>query len=425
MTNAQKILLRLSEVRSRLNEISGLEGDSFTDEIRAEAGTLQTEFADLEVRHRAAIVAEEKPEIITNNNGDAEQRERIQLRGKARLTNYLLCALSGKQVNGPELELRQAAKVDQIPLELFDVMPADVEKRADVTTAAPSSTGFNFDPIRPRIYARSVIPRLGVSMPRTQSGGFITATVSTGLDAKATAKGAKKESAAAVLTPKSTVPHRVSARLSITVEDVATIGTENFESVLRQNLMLAMSDELDRLGLNGDPSVTAAEPQGLLSQLADPTDPTAVIDFDGFVTLSANGIDGGPWAEGLGDVKLLVNADTARLAEVSFQSTSTYKGELSAGYYLRDKSGGFFASRRMPATATTIAQCLRVRMATMGMDGVDAMRLACMPTWAEIGIDDIFSDSGSGIRHFSLHNLVGDVLIEQPDAYQRVDVKIA
>ena len=53
-----KIELRLSEVRSRLNEISGLEGDALTDEVRAESGTLQIEYADLETRHRAAIVAD-------------------------------------------------------------------------------------------------------------------------------------------------------------------------------------------------------------------------------------------------------------------------------------------------------------------------------------------------------------------------------
>ena len=35
MTNAQKIAIRLSEVRERLNEIAGLEGDEFTDEVRA------------------------------------------------------------------------------------------------------------------------------------------------------------------------------------------------------------------------------------------------------------------------------------------------------------------------------------------------------------------------------------------------------
>ena len=58
MLSSQKITLRLSEIRQRLNEIAGLEGDAFTDEIRTEADTLQTEFRDLEVRHRAAIIGE-------------------------------------------------------------------------------------------------------------------------------------------------------------------------------------------------------------------------------------------------------------------------------------------------------------------------------------------------------------------------------
>ena len=32
MLNSQKISIRLSEVRQRLNELAGLEGDAFTDE---------------------------------------------------------------------------------------------------------------------------------------------------------------------------------------------------------------------------------------------------------------------------------------------------------------------------------------------------------------------------------------------------------
>ena len=61
MTPAQKIQLRLSQVRKRLNEISGLEGDAFTDEIRSEAESLQNEYSDLEIRHQATIVAEGEP----------------------------------------------------------------------------------------------------------------------------------------------------------------------------------------------------------------------------------------------------------------------------------------------------------------------------------------------------------------------------
>ena len=184
-----------------------------------------------------------------------------------------------------------------------------------------------------------------------------------------------------------------------------------------------MSDALDAQALTG--TGQGANLNGLYTQLTDPADPSDVVDFDGFVALAAGGIDGGPWAEAMGDVRILCNAETMRKAETTFQSATSYKGEMSAGAYLRDKTGGFFSSRRMPATAATIAPCIRVRMATMGLDGVDAMRLATMPIWSEIGIDDIYSDSASGIRHFTFHHLCGDVLINQSDAFERVDLKLA
>ena len=79
----------------------------------------------------------------------------------------------------------------------------------------------------------------------------------------------------------------------------------------------------------------------------------------------------------------------------------------------------------MPDTVSTVAQGLRVLMGTMGMDGVDAMRLAVCPVWAEIGIDDIFSDSASGTRNFTLHHLIGDILIEQASAYQPIKYKVS
>ena len=71
MTPAQKILLRMSQVRTRLNEISGLEGDAFTDEIRTEAATLHTEYTDLETRHQAAIVgqADDETRIVEPDAG--------------------------------------------------------------------------------------------------------------------------------------------------------------------------------------------------------------------------------------------------------------------------------------------------------------------------------------------------------------------
>ena len=428
LTNSQRLSVRLSEIRQALNSLAGLE--TLTDEQRQESDKLQKEFQDKETQYRGAVIAESDAERrALATEPDAEHRERVKLRSEAKLTNYLLSAMRGGKLEGPELELQAAAKVNQIPVELFDVpekRAGKVETRVDVPTPAPTTgTGVNLDPIRPMIYARSVIPRLGIAMPSVGSGTYSTATVTTGLSAAALAKGADAMASAAALTPQTTTPHRVSARLSLQIEDIATIGVENFESILRQNLMLALSDRLDYLGLTGDGQ--GANPEGLLAQLdyTAVTDPTSIVDWGGFIQSAADGIDGGPWAESMTNVRLLANPDTMKLSERVFQTTASYAGEISAASYLRSNSAGFFSSRRMPDTVSTVSQGLRVLMGTMGMDGVDAMRLAVCPVWAEIGIDDIFSDSASGTRNFTLHHLIGDILIEQASAYQPIKYKVS
>ena len=125
------------------------------------------------------------------------------------------------------------------------------------------------------------------------------------------------------------------------------------------------------------------------------------------------------------NVRILCNVDTMRLSERVFQSAASFAGEVSAASYLRSNSAGFFSSRRMPATASTIAQGLRVRMGTMGLDGVDAMRLGVCPVWAEVGITDIYSGSASGTHFMTLHSLIGDVLIEQASAYEPIKFKVS
>ena len=275
------------------------------------------------------------------------------------------------------------------------------------------------------IFARSIAGRLGIAMPQTGTGSFSTMTITAALTAGAMAAGGARESSAATLTPQTTEAHRISARLSVRLEDIYRIGTESFEAALRQNLGLAMSAQLDDYCLNGTGS--SNEPKGLLPTLTDPTDPTEVVSWVGFIEALSAGIDGGPWAEDLTAVRLLVNAATMRKAETTFQAptTSGANGEVSAAAYLRSHSGGFFASARMPDTASNIAQAVRYRAGTAGLDGVDAGRTAVMPTWAMLAIDDIYTDSAAGTKHVTLHALVGDVLIEQADAYERVDLKVS
>ena len=420
MTNDQKIRLRLSQVRGRLNDIAGIE--DLTDEIRSEAEALHTELNDLSIRERALIPSEG----ITENRDtglDAEARERNELRSRARVTSYILAALSGRQVDGAEAELRDAAGVSGVPLELWDTAPAaNGETRQDAATVAPGTVGVNLDAIRPQVFSASIAPRLGIEMPRVESGSYASATISTSLTAAAQVAGADAHATAAGFTVTSVTPKRISARLGIRVEDVAAVGQVNFESILRENLSLVLSDALDSQMINGDGS--SPNLSGIFARLTAPSDPTTVADFDAFASAHAGGIDG-LWSNTLKEVSVVCGPATMALAARTFQTATSYKGELSSAAYAMANTGGLWTNRRMPDAASDVQQAVLYRMGRSMMGGAGAMRTAVCPHWNEISIDDIYSGSASGERFFTMHVLLGDVILVQPDAYSQIAYLLA
>ena len=422
MTNSQKLSVRLSEIRQRLNEVAGLEGEAYTAEIRAENDKLQTEYRDLEGKYRAAVIAEGDAEKrALESEPDAELRERLELRGRASLGAYLRAALSGRRVDGPERALQQAAGIgDGVPLELWDT--AQPEHRADLATAAPGTVGINLDRIRPAVFAQSILPRLGVEMPRVESGTYASATISASLTAGSHAKGAAAQASAATFTVQSVTPKRISARLGIRIEDVAAVGQQNFEGILRENLSLVLSDALDSQGLNG--AGAGSDLVGIFERLTTPADPGDVADFDAFAAAHAGGIEG-LWALTLKDVAVVCGPDTYKLAARTFQTAANYKGELSAAAYAERETGGFWTNKRMPAAAATIQQAILYRKGRSMLGGSGAMRTAVCPQWNEISIDDIYSGSASGERFFTMHILIGDVVLTQTDAYAQVAFKVS
>ena len=422
MTNSQNLSIRKSEIRQRLNEISGLEGDAYTAEIRAENDKLQTEYRDLEGKYRAAVIAEgdaEKRALETEP--DAELRERQELRGKASLGAYLRAALSGRRVDGPERELQEASKVGEgIPLELWDT--AQPEHRADLATGAPGTVGVNLDRIRPAVFSQSILPKLGIEMPRVESGTYASATISASLTAGSKAKGVAAQASAATFTVQSVTPKRISARLGIRIEDVAAVGQQNFEGILRENLSLVLSDALDSQGLNG--TGAGSDLVGIFERLTTPADPGDVADFDAFAAAHAGGIEG-LWALTLKDVAVVCGPDTYKLAARTFQTAANYKGELSAAAYAERETGGFWTNKRMPDAVSTIQQAILYRKGRSMMGGSGGMRTAVCPQWNEISIDDIYSGSASGERFFTMHVLLGDVVLVQTDAYGQIAFKVS
>lgn len=431
MTNSQRLQVRLSEIRSRLNEIAGLEGDAFTDDIRTESDRLSGEFKDKETQFRAAVIAEGEAETRAREAApDAEQRERLELRSKARLTAFVEAAIAGRRVGGAELELLQAAGVGdgQVPLELWDVPGS--EKRADAPTGAPGTVGVNLDPIRPAVFAQSIAPMLGIDMPNVGSGTYATATINQSLTAAAKGKGDDADSTAAAFALSTAVPKRISARMSIRIEDIAAIGVDNFESALRQNLSLVLSDELDKQGIAGDGQ--GDNLTGILARLTDPSAPTEVADFDAFVASFAGGIDG-LWASTLRDVAIVCGVDTYRLSASTFRdrviaestAAAASLGDQAFSDYAMDKYGGWWTNKRMPAAASDVQAGILYRKGRSMMGGSGMMRTAVCPTWNVLSIDDIYTGSGRGERYLTMHVLLGDVILVQPDAYAQVAYKVS
>ena len=417
MNARQKIELRRSEIRQRLGELAALDGEQRTEVIETEQRALLTELKETEPRLQAAIASDEADGRLRGSQffADGENRERLELRSRVRLGNYLAARMRGQMVAGAEAELTEAAGVAGIPLELWDV-PRVGEQR-DIS-GAPATVGINLDMIRPAIFAPSIAPRLGIEMPRVGSGAYASATINQSVTAGAKAKSGDAPATAATFNVTTATPKRVSARLELAVEDIAAVGQENFESALRENVSLALSDELDRQAINGDGQ--APNLSGILFRLGNPAAPGAgVATFDDFVGAFANGIDG-LWAGTLMDVGIVAGVDTYRLSARTFRDAAGQDlGDMSFASYAMDKTGGWWTNKRMPATAAHIQQAILYRKGRTGI------RTAVCPHWGEIGIDDVYSGSIKGERYFTVHVLLGDVILVQPDAYAEVSFRVS
>ncbi len=439
MTNSQKLEIRASEIRQRLNAISGM--DELSDDVRAESDTLATEYADVEVRRRAAILAEsaegDRVETHATETLDAEDRQRIELRGKATLGGFLLARLQGRLPAGELAEYQSACHVeDGIPLDLWESDRPAVETHTDAVTPSPaagSGAGLSIGRILPWIFDGTIAKRLGISVPQVGSGTWSELAISTPLTAGARAKGAAQSSTAGALTPVSANPRSISARLSIAIEDVAQIGTSKFESAMRANLSGAFADAYDSQCIDGDgeaPNIT-----GLLAQLDDPTAPTDVVTWDSFLSTVAS-FTGSKYSETMADLMAIVAPDAYILSTTTFRDQTIDKasgaavslGAESAQKYLQSVLSSWSTATRLPNAPATGESGAGISTGIVRRMGRGMTGAAVHPVWNSIAIDDVYSDSASGTRHFTLHTLVGDkVLLVRPkgEVYDKVAFKVA
>ena len=427
MTASQKLSIRLSEIRQRLNEIAGLEGDAFTDEIRQESARLTVEFRDKETQYRAALTAEgDEAERRAAWTETAEDRERRELRGRSRLSRYINAAIETRGVEGAEAEFAAACECPGlVPLELFggtaEQRAAEwrarqngrAEHRAVTPGPADADVQQNQAPIVPAIFDRSVAPYLGIEMPTAAVGIASYPVLSTSLTGGIVAEDAAAAETAGAFTVTTADPRRLTGALRIRREDVAKLA--DLEPSLRSNLSMVISDEFDKQGVNGD----GQDPNlnGVLKQLTDPAAPAAnAEDFGRYAGAFASHIDG-LFATMPGDVRALVGPHTIRHMATVFGGANS---DRSAYSYLSTEFGGVRATRRIADPAQNIQQAI-IRRTNPAGD-----RVAVAPVWGGIElIRDPYTDAKKGQIIVTAVMLVGGVVMLRKDAFVEASFRLA
>ena len=170
MTDAQKrlreLLARQSQQRQRMAELAAV--DELTDETRAELDTLERGTPDLERQLRAARVVVDAEGAgdtrETRDDDDAEAREVRELRGRVRMSSYVVAAIEQRAADGVEAEYNAAIGLagNRFPLELL----APVETRATTDTDTATAPRRWVD----RLFAETAAANLGITMESVPAG---------------------------------------------------------------------------------------------------------------------------------------------------------------------------------------------------------------------------------------------------------------
>ena len=135
----------------------------------------------------------------------------------------------------------------------------------------------------------------------------------------------------------------------------------------------------------------------------------------------------------LTDVAIVAGIDTYKLSAKTFrdrvidtaQRGGVSLADSSFADYAMGKFGGWWTNKRMPTTEAHIQQGILYRKGRSAMGASAGMRTAICPHWGEVSIDDIYSGSAKGERYFTMHVLLGDVILVQPNAYAQVAFRVS
>ena len=265
MTSVQKRLRELrdrkSKERQRMAELGGAE--SLTDETRAELDGIERGTPDLERQLRAAqgAVDDEESEqraageIARQPEGDAETRERAELRAKVKLGSYVSAAMEQRSAVGAEAEYNESIGIagNRFPLELLappEQRAGRIEDRAvtGADTATMPRTWLD------RLFAGTAAEGVGVTMESVPVGASSHPVTTAGATSAQRGKSQAAADAAWTIGVVELKPKRNVVRLLFNIEDAARIP--GLESALTRDLRMALTEGVDRAIFLGDDTGT-------------------------------------------------------------------------------------------------------------------------------------------------------------------------
>ncbi len=332
MLKSQKLALEASEKRQKINEL--LAKDELSPEERSEMETLTKRMSEIETEYRAAVSAEadiaggDSPN--RDNAGDAEERERAELRGRIRLGNYLLAAVRNETLAGPEAEYNAAMEMrsGDFPLELL----APAEERAEERATTGVDTTVQPRRWLDRLFAQTAAQRLGITMESVGAGVTSYPVTTAGAAAAQRAKSEAADDAVWTFAVSELKPTRNSVRAVFSIEDDARVP--GLEEALRRDLRMALTEGIDRAIFLGDANATGtdADITGLttLGGITEQTI-TQANKVKGPETLQAfTGLVDGIHAMSVGDLRVVAAVGAYRLWETTIVNSAAENQTLAA-----------------------------------------------------------------------------------------------
>ena len=336
MTPIQKIQLKMSETREKLNGMPEVRVDD-ADKL-AERQKLSAELKGQEAELRSAIEAED--------DTTPESREWADVSSRFDLGEMFTNVIEHRASNGAigEVQKERGLAPNAIPTEMLMV-----EHRA--VTPAPGDVGQSQSQITGFVFPQSVAAFLAIPSPIVPVGDATFPVLTSDPAAGTPSENAAQSETTGAFTADVLVPGRIQASFFWSREDAARMA--GMGGALQEALQGGISDKLDSEILQGT--------NGLLTGtiLANHTEGSAST-YANYVAKLLYGRVDGRYAYDLADIRVVMGSGTFANASTKLPTN----GEENALARIRTDSGGVRVSAHVPAVSGSDKQNALVRLGT-------------------------------------------------------------